>query len=54
MIKATETETTIKHYSDENLKIEQVETGNIYDEAVDSLLCKFTYKETDIEIEKVE
>lgn len=37
----------VKHYSDQNLKILQVETGIIYDDAVDVIPCRFTYEETD-------
>ncbi len=35
----------IRHWSDE-YKIMQVETGIIYDEAVDRYPCKYTYVET--------
>ena len=41
-------------YSDQNLKIKQVETGNIYNEAIDVRKSKFTYEETDIPVEKIE
>lgn len=41
----------IKHYSDENLKIRQIETGIVYDDAVDVLPCNYTYEETDEPIE---
>ena len=44
----------VRHYSDENLKIRQIETGRIYDDAVDRYPCKWTYEETDIPIEPVE
>lgn len=39
-------------YSDSNYKIEQIETGNIYDEAVDIENAQYTYKETNILIEE--
>ena len=35
-------------YSNKGMKIKQVETGIIYDEAVDTLPCRYTYEETDI------
>lgn len=35
----------IRHYSDEDKKIRQVETGRIYAEAVDVLPCRYTYEE---------
>ena len=37
----------ISHYSDLNLLIRQVETGEIYYYAVDVLPCRYTYEETD-------
>ena len=41
----------IEHYSDENLRIRQVETGFIYDTAIDVIPCRYTYEETDEPIE---
>lgn len=38
-------------YSDENYKIRQVETGAIYDEAIDVENAEYTYKETEEKIE---
>lgn len=35
-------------YSDENFKIRQIETGIIYDEAIDVENAPYTYEETDI------
>lgn len=43
----------IRHYSDKNLRIRQVETGVVYDEAVDILPCKYTYEETNEPIESM-
>lgn len=37
----------IRHYSDAGLRIEQVETGKVYDDAVDMIPCAYTYRETD-------
>lgn len=34
-------------YSDENYKIRQIETGIIYDEAIDVETSTYTYEETD-------
>lgn len=39
-------------YSDEEYKIQQVETGNVYDEAIDVENAEFTYIETAEMIEK--
>ena len=44
----------IKHKSDSNKYIRQVETGVEYSSAVDEIPCRFTYEETDREIEEVE
>lgn len=41
----------VMHYSDKNLKIRQIETGLIYDDAVDVLPCRYTYEETNEPIE---
>lgn len=38
-------------YSDKNYKILQVETGYIYDEAIDVEGANYTYQETDEKIE---
>ena len=38
-------------YSDSNVKIMQVETGLVYDEAIDIEDSDYTYTETDIPIE---
>lgn len=38
-------------YSDANLRIRQVETGAIYDEAIDVDGAPYTYEETDETIE---
>lgn len=45
-------ETTVYHYSDRSMKLLQVETGVIYDEAYDIYPCPYTYQETDIPIEE--
>jgi glutaredoxin 2 len=36
----------IRHYSDIGMKLLQVETGTMYDEAIDIVPCKYTYEET--------
>lgn len=38
-------------YSDENYKIRQIETGIIYDEAIDVENIEYTYEETEEKIE---
>ena len=39
-------------YSDENFKIRQIETGLIYDEAIDIESSNYTYEETDKKIDE--
>lgn len=41
----------IKHESDSGKYIRQVESGIEYESAVDALPCKYTYEETDRDIE---
>ena len=45
-------ERLIRRYSDRNVKLKQVETGVLYDEAVDLIPCEYTYEETAIPIER--
>lgn len=39
-------ETRVWHYSDAGMMIRQLETGNLYEDAVDAIPCRFTYEET--------
>lgn len=39
-----------RRYSDQNVKLRQVETGSLYEDAVDVVPCPYTYEETDIPI----
>ena len=40
-------QTCVRHYSDQGLKIRQIETGTLYDDAVDVIPCRYTYEESD-------
>ena len=40
-------EMCVRHYSDAGYKLRQIETGNIYNDAVDVIPCAYTYEETD-------
>ena len=44
----------IRHYSDLTMHILQVETGILYEDAVDKMPCRYTYEETDVPIEPPE
>lgn len=43
----------IRHVSDSGFKIRQIETGAIYDDALDIVPCPYTYEETDEPIEEM-
>lgn len=40
----------VRHYSDNDVMIRQIETGILYEDAVDVLPCAYTYEETDTPI----
>ena len=44
----------VRHYSDEGMKLRQVETGRVYEDAVDVVPCPYTYEEMDIPIDDVD
>lgn len=46
--------TLVRHYSDRYKMIRQIETGIIYEDAVDIVPCRYTYEETDEPIPEVE
>ena len=41
----------VRHYSDNGMMLRQIETGALYEDAVDVTPCPYTYEETDIPIE---
>lgn len=44
----------VVHYSDQGMKIRQIETGFIYEDAVDVYPCQYTYEETNEPIKTIE
>lgn len=46
-------ERLVKHSSDLGVYIRQIETGVEYASAVDVIPCRYTYEETEREIEKI-
>ena len=54
MIQTEVAEGRIKHYSDMGVMIRQIETGNLYEDAVDYIPCIYSYEETDEPIEDAE
>lgn len=47
VVKYIEAENRERRYSDQGVMIRQVETGNLYEDAVDIIPCPYTYEETD-------
>lgn len=55
MIRTENTEDgRVRHYSDSDFMIRQVETGALYEEAVDYIPCVYTYEETSVLIDSEE
>lgn len=46
-------ENTVLHFSDQGMKIRQIETGFLFDEAGDNIPCPYTYEETTTPIDPV-
>lgn len=46
--------TVVRHYSDAGVKLRQIETDTLWNDAVDIIPCQFTYEETDIPIDDEE
>ena len=44
----------VHHYSDAGMMIRQIETGHLYEDAVDRAPCRWTYEETDVPIPEPE
>ena len=47
-------ENTVLHFSDQGMKIRQIETGFLFDEAGDFIPCEYTYEETNIPIDSIQ
>ena len=47
IVELVDNDTRERRYSDQGVKLLQKETGNIYDDAVDVIPCRYTYEETD-------
>ena len=43
-----------RRYSDKNVYLLQVETGILYEEAVDVIHCRYTYEESDVPIGSIQ
>jgi hypothetical protein len=54
IVEYIESENRERRYSDQCVKIRQIETGVLYDDAVDVIPCPYTYEESDEPIESVD
>lgn len=52
MVETETAEPRIRHYSDRGMMIRQIETGVLYEDAVDYLPCMYTYEETELPIDE--
>lgn len=43
-----------RRYSDQGVKLRQIENGHPYEDAVDIVPCPYTYEETDISIDDLD
>ena len=43
-----------RRYSDQSVKLRQIETDTLWNDAVNAIPCQFTYEETDIPCDPVE
>jgi hypothetical protein len=54
IVEYIESENRERRYSDQGVKLRQIETGVLYDDAVDVIPCPYTYEESDEPIESVD
>jgi hypothetical protein len=54
IVELVDNDTRERRYSDKNVKLLQVETGILYEDAIDVIPCKYTYEESDEPIEVVD
>lgn len=43
-------DTLVKHYSDKDMMLRQIESGMLFYHAIDVVPCRFSYEETNIKI----
>lgn len=54
IVELVDNDTRERRYSDKNVKLLQVETGILYEDAVDIIPCRYTYEESDVPIESID
>jgi hypothetical protein len=47
IVELVDNDTRERRYSDKNVMLRQIETGILYEDAVDVIPCKYTYEESD-------
>ena len=52
IVELVDNDTRERRYSDQKMKLRQIETQVLYDDTVDVIPCKCTYEETDIPIDE--
>ena len=52
IVELVDDDTRERRYSDKKMKLRQIETQVLYDDAVDVIPCRYTYEETDIPIDE--
>ena len=53
IVEKVDNDTRERRYSDKNVMLRQVETGILYEDAVDVIPCRYTYEESDVPIESI-
>lgn len=53
IVESVDDDTRERRYSDKNVMLRQVETGILYEDAVDVIPCRYTYEESDVPIEPI-
>lgn len=53
IVELVDNDTRERRYSDKNVKLLQVETGKLYEDAVDVIPCRYTYEESNVPIESI-
>lgn len=54
IVELVDNDTRERRYSDKNVKLLQVETGILYEDAVDVIPCRYTYEESNVQIESID
>ena len=53
IVELVDNDTRERRYSDKNVHLLQVETGILYEDAVDVIPCRYTYEESDVPVKSI-